>query len=272
MKTHHFAALTAATLLTAAASAQLAYSTPGSSYGNTFDNLLTAATANAWANDSNPYTGWFLFNSNLAAITSYNAGNGGSNGGNFYSFGATGSTERALGGVGASTSPYFGTPGPASGAVAGWIAFAVTNTTGTTLTNFGVGFNGEQWRNGGATSPNVSVAQTMVLEYGFGATFAAVTTWTAPGGNFDWTSPVFGTTAGAAVDGNTTGLVAGRGGTISNLTWNNGDTLWIRWVERNDAGNDHGLAIDNFSFSATPTPGAAALLGLGGLMTARRRR
>jgi hypothetical protein len=33
------------------------------------------------------------------------------------------------------------------------------------------------------------------------------------------------------------------------LGWNAGDTLWLRWVERNDAGNDHGLAIDNFELA-----------------------
>lgn len=246
---------------------QLSYSTPGSAYGNTFDTLASTGTGNAWTNNTT-FPGWFLFNSTGAAITAYNAGTGSSNTGSFYSFGSTGSGERAFGGV-ASGGGYFGSP--ASGAVAGWIVFGATNTTGLTLTEFTVGFNGEQWRDGGNGTP---VAQTMVLEYGFGATFAAVGTWIAPGGNFDWSSPVFTNTgAGAAVDGNVAGLVTGRGGTISSLNWLNGDTLWIRWVERNDVGNDHGLAIDNMSFSANvPTPGAAALLGIGGLMICRRRR
>src|SRR6185369_827660 len=90
------------------------------------------------------------------------------------------------------------------------------------------------------------------LEYGLGSAFTGVT-WTPPGGAFNWTSPVNTTTAGA-VDGNTTGRVAGRGGAISNFGWNNGQTLWIRWVELNDPGNDHGLAIDDFSFSASVAP------------------
>src|SRR5262249_27115537 len=38
---------------------------------------------------------------------------------------------------------------------------------------------------------------------------------------------------------------AGRGGTLNNLGWAAGSTLWVRWVENNDAGNDHALAIDN---------------------------
>jgi hypothetical protein len=54
--------------------------------------------------------------------------------------------------------------------------------------------------------------------------------------------------------------------------------LWVRWIERNDVGNDHGLAIDDFSLSAAvaavPEPQSWALM-LGGLAAlgfiARRR-
>ena len=66
---------------------------------------------------------------------------------------------------------------------------------------------------------------------------------------FNWTSPVTGTTAGA-VNGNTTGRVNSVGGTLSGLNWASGTTLWFRWIERNDDGNDHGLAIDDFSLTA----------------------
>jgi autotransporter-associated beta strand protein len=140
--------------------------------------------------------------------------------------------------------------------VAGYIAFAATNNSGVNLASFTVGFDGEQWRNGGAATPNFSLPQTMTLQYGFGATFTDVQNWFGPGGTFDWTSPVYGAAAGAtngaAVDGNAAGLVAGRGGTINGLTWGNGQTLWLRWIELNDTGNDHALAIDNFTFTWAP--------------------
>lgn len=250
--------------LASAASGQISY--VGGTYSQNFDTLITTGVNQTWTNNST-LTGWHLFRRTAAAdatptaITLYNAADGTNNTGSFISFGTGTATDRALGGT-ASGGAYFGSP--ASGAVAGWIAVAFQNDTGETLTNFTVAFNGEQWRNGGNTT-----AQTMVLEYGFGATFNTVGSWTAPGGNFDWTS-VVNTATAAGVDGNAAGLVPGRGGTISNLTWTPGQVLWIRWIENNDAGNDHGLAIDNFSF--VPTPGAAALLGIGGLMIGRRRR
>jgi autotransporter-associated beta strand protein len=215
--------------------------------GNTaqnFDSLLNTGTNNTFTNDTtltpgdSTLEGWSLYNFSGSPIGTYNAGAGTSTTGNFYSFGSAGSTERAFGGLGSGGS-YFGTP--ASGAVAGYMAFAATNSSSATLTSFTLEFNGEQWRNAN-TSP-----QTMVLEYGFGATLDAVT-WTAPSGTFNWASPVVGGTAGA-VDGNVAGLVSNLGGTINGLNWATGQTLWLRWTELNDTGNDHALAIDNFSLS-----------------------
>ena len=50
----------------------------------------------------------------------------------------------------------------------------------------------------------------------------------------------------------------------------------MRWTERNDIGNDHGLAIDDLSFSvrAVPEPGALTLMlaGLAAVGFVARRR
>ncbi len=214
------------------------------SYAQNFDTLAPSGAGNAWSNGST-LPGWYLFHqpaSSPVALTTYDASSGTNTTGAFYSFGAAGSGERALGGLG-SGGTYFGSP--SSGSIAGWIAFAATNSSGTDIGSITVAFDGEQWRNGGNTS-----AQSMVFEYGFGASFDAVTTWSAPGGNFNWNSPVATATA-AAVDGNVAGRAANLGGVLSGLDWNAGETLWFRWVERNDAGNDQGLAIDNFSLFAS---------------------
>lgn len=224
----------------------------GSSYSQDFNTLASSGTNPTWANDLT-LDGWYLFRQPVpapVAITDYLVNNGGGNAGSFYSYGSSGSSDRALGGLG-SGGAYFGSP--ATGNIAGWIAFAAANNTGSSLSSFTLSFDGEQWRNGGNTT-----AQTMVLEYGFGSSFSTVTNWITPGSNFNWTSPVATATA-AAVDGNTAGLVSGRGGTISGVSWGVGETLWIRWVERNDTGNDHGLAIDNFTLTVTPPTPAAGI-------------
>ncbi len=252
------AALTGILGLSAAALGQVSISAPGQIYSQNFDTLAsTGTTSLTWANNST-LQGWSLFNSANAAITTYTPGNGSSNTGAFYSFGSSGSSERALGGVGSNN-------------LSGWIALALSNTSGAALNGFSLSFDGEQWRNGGNAT-----AQSMALEYGFGSSFTGVT-WTAPGSDFDWTSPV-ATTSAAAVDGNTAGLVANRGGSISSATWAAGETLWIRWVETNNTGNDHGLAIDNVSVTAgtaIPEPSTYAMIFGGltlGLVALRRYR
>jgi len=251
------------------AAAQFQITTSIGSTAQDFDMLITTGTNQSWTNDTSPVPGdstldgWSLFEFTQGPITSYGANSGSSGTGSFYSFGLSDATERALGGVG-SGGPYFGSP--PIGAVAGYMAFAALNDSGVNLASFALGFDGEQWRNGGNES-----AHTMVLEYGFGTTFDAVSTWIAPGESFDWSSPEVGSTA-AEVDGNTSGSAPGHGGSISGLDWSSGQTLWIRWIERNDPGNDHGLAIDNvtFAWEAVPEPGALSLL-LAGLPFAMRR-
>lgn len=258
--------LTVALCIVGGASGQvISYSTAGSNYTENF-NSLNAGNGNvdlAWAN-SNPggsggtVTGWSLFNpvGGGTALTTYRSLTGNNTAGSFYSFGVTGinsNDERAIGGIG-SGGAYFGSPG--TGAIAGWITVGIQNNTGASLDSFTANFDGEQWR-----VANV-VTQTMVTEYGFGATFNAVTTWNLAGASFDFTSPTLNA-VNSALDGNQgSNRVANLGGTISSLNWVNGDILWIRYRETNDAGSDHGLAIDNFSFSAVSVPEPVAIVSI----------
>jgi len=279
---HIFSAAIAAVLLSLPLSAQIPYASAGSVYSQDFDSLAASGTGNAWANDTT-LPGWSLFrvtsNSDPTpvAITTYNAGTGSLNSGAFYSYGSSGSGERALGGLG-SGAAYFGggsTSGTSlpSGAVAGWIALALQNSTGQALGGFTVQFDGEQWRDGGAATP---AAQTMGFEYGFGSSMAAVPEWFQPGAGLDFVSPVaVSTGSGASVDGNGVGRVPTLGGVVGGVDWAAGETLWLRWVERNDGGSDHGLAVDNLTFAAVPEPSeyataAAAILAL--TWVCRRRR
>lgn len=255
--------ITLAALLAAApAQASIAVADATFAYNQTFDSLATSGASNAWANNST-IAGWSLFRANpSAAVVSYIADAGTSTTGGIHSYGSSG--ERALGALGSNAF---------SGA---WIAVAFQNTSNAAFTGFNIGFNGEQWRDGGSATP---AAHKMTLEYGFGATFATVGTWTAPGGNFDWSSPVIANKSnGATVDGNGAGKVTGLGGTVA-TTWAANDTLWVRWVEKNDTGADHGLAIDNVNLTvmaaAVPEPSSYALM-LAGLcamgFVAKRRK
>lgn len=218
----------------------ISITTLGTPYNQDFNSLTsTAGTGQVWTNDVT-IPGWYLFRRPVPGtpLTTYGGDTGGNNTGQFYSYGTT--TERSLGAIG-SGGAYWGTP--PTGTVAGWMAVAFTNNTGTTVNDVTLGFNGEQWRDANTTS------QPMVLEYGFGTSFTTVT-WIAPGGSFNWSSIVNAGT-NTAVNGNSTGLVTGVGGALSSLNWTPGTVLWVRWVVMNAAGNDHGLSIDDFVFNTS---------------------
>lgn len=245
--------LAAAGLLCGAAAAQatILVTTPSFVYSENFDSLVSAPAA--FVNDST-LPGWSLFRS--AGVMSLLQGNGSSGTGGHYSFGNLGAIERALGSI------------ASGGTATNYIVGAFTNGTGLTITDFTAAFAGEQWRNGGNTA-----VHTLPAEYGFGATYAGVT-WAPLAATFTVSSLVNTATA-APVDGNLAGRTTGLGGTVL-TNWTAGDTLWLRWVDVNDAGNDHGLAIDDFSLrvTAVPEPGALALLlaGLGVIGNVARRR
>jgi|GEM_PF-697376 len=218
------------------------------SYTQIFDTLAKTGTSLGWTNDLT-LAGWSLFRQPMpgTALSTYATSDGSSSTGSFVSYGSTGSTDRALGGVG-SGGVYFGSPG--SGSIAGWVALALTNMTGEAIERLSIVFNGEQWRNGGNTT-----IQTMVLQRGYGDRFEQVPTWFTPGGPFNWSSPV-ATANAAPVNGNISGRIAGRGGELdlSTSPWAPGSTLWLRWIETNDVGNDHGLAIDDLTIQTVLMP------------------
>jgi endonuclease/exonuclease/phosphatase family metal-dependent hydrolase len=229
-------------------------------YTQNFDSL----TGTSWINEAT-LPGWSLFiqpdSPGALPISQIGISDGTSTAGSFYSFGATGGNDQALGGIG-SGGAYFGSP--LTGSVAGWIAVALTNSTGATQNTPRFTFDGEQWRDGGAQA-----AQSMNLQFGFGTDFNNVTTWNNAPALFDWSSPVFTSTTGVAVVGNSAGLVASVGGTLDLTSaggWASNTTLWLRWVENNDPGNDHGLAIDNFAFTAS-SPGINFTSSAGTLFT-----
>jgi hypothetical protein len=209
-----------------------------------FDTLATSGTANTWTDDST-LPGWYAqFTTPTTSPTTYRADAGGSNTGAIYSWGTGTSTERAFGSVSS------GTPGTI------YFALKLTNATGGTITSLDINFNGEQWRNGGNTSAQTLAFQYQVASPGTITDANTPTTgWTAFNA-LDFVSPTVGATP-AALDGN---AAANRTAKSANLplTVNNGGEVWLRWMDINDTGNDHGLAIDDFSvtpngFGATPT-------------------
>ncbi|HEV2837162.1 MAG TPA: Calx-beta domain-containing protein, partial [Pyrinomonadaceae bacterium] len=200
--------------------------------------MASTGTGLAWT-DNSTIPGWY------SSRTTYNSGTGSSNTGALYSFGVAGTnpvTDRALGSVGSGgTGTVF------------WGARFVNNT-GNTITSLDVSYNGEQWRTGGSSNATPSIAQTADFQYQV-ANAGAITTINTPSTGWvdqdalDFTSPTFGTTVGAALDGNAAANRTAKSSTIS-LTVAPGQEVWLRWRDIDHANNDHGLAVDDLSVTA----------------------
>src|SRR6476661_1873141 len=122
-------AVVIATVLHVSAAGSVALTTLDVAYTQNFDTLV-----NSGSSDVLP-TGWWLSESGTNANTTYTAGTGSANSGDTYSFGAAGSTERALGGL-------------QSGSLVPTIGASFTNSTGGVITSIDIEYVGEQWRLG----------------------------------------------------------------------------------------------------------------------------
>jgi hypothetical protein len=246
----------------------------GGTYAQNFDSLASTGNDVAFTDDvtldgwtaysgDTGYSGTGAFTFGLGTVTAiadaYDASNGGSNAGELYSFGTTGSNERALGSVGSG----------GSGEI--FIALQVTNATGLTANSFDLSFDGEQWRRGGTNTPQR--AESLLFFYRVGGTqFDATGTWTSVS-LLDFVSPEISSTAAASLDGNGSGNRVSLSQLVS-TTIAPGDSLWLAWVDPDNGGSDHGMAIDNLTLSlaTVPEPGSALLAAGGAALALMRRR
>jgi len=251
--------------LATSAFGQVTISSFSTTYSQTFDSL---STAGSWSNNST-IAGWYAQTTANATIATFGLNTGSTTTAGLYSYGVAGtnaSTDRALGFM--ASNAFTGSGG------SGYFGLRLTNAAGVTATSFTLAYSGEEWRR-----ENNAASQSLTVQYAFGATSVVDSnvTWTTISA-LTFTSPIVGATTGAALDGNAT---ANRATFTTGVTaaWTSGSELWIRWVDPNDSGNDHVLAIDNVSFSAAgaavPEPSTyaalAGALALAGVIVHRRR-
>ena len=213
--------------------AQIAMSS--GSYAQDFNSLAPGGTSNPWT-DNSTLPGWYASRtSGGPAVTTYRAESGTSTAGALCSFGSTASSERALGSVAS------GTPGN--------FAYGVrfTNDTAFTQTNIFISFTGEQWRNGG-----MAAQQTLAFSYRISS--GAITDSDAANANawisfanLSFSAPTVSATA-SALDGNAaTNQQSFINVALAGVNVAPGQELFLRWLDVDDAGFDHGLALDDLT-------------------------
>ena len=245
-----------ATLSLAGATASADYSVgPSLTVTEDFNGLISTGTTTYGPNvgDQVAIAGTGFAGSKVAGNATTNlalrADAGTSNAGSLYSYGATSSTERALGTLAS------GSVTPAFGAV-------IVNNSGFDLVSFALTVDREQWRS------STSSVNTITFAYGVsGGAITAANFLTSTAltnlATFDLVGAAPVTTNGA-LDGNANAITLV--GTIP-VSLAQGQSLFIRWTDVDNTGSDAGLAIDNLRLvgvvRAVPEPGSLALLGLG---------
>jgi hypothetical protein len=194
--------------------------------------------------------GWSFIESGSGANPTYAAGTGSASTGNTYSFGTSGSVERALGSV-------------RSASVAAVWGVGVINATGSVLAGLDVSFVGEQWRLG-ATGRSDRIE----FAYSLDATALGLGTWVEVN-ELDFVAPVAAGTVGA-LNGNLAANRSSRAFSLTGLDLPAGAGMWLRWSDFDASGADDGLAIDEVVLTARPVeqapvpdgwpPGAGALV------------
>lgn len=199
----------------------------GGTYSQNFDTLSN--TAGSTTNSTLP-TGWLLNETGGGTRDNeqYAVDTGSSNTGDAYSYGAAGSTERALGSL-------------RSGTLIATYGACFSNATGATLLNFDVGYTGEQWRLGTAAR-----ADQIDFQYSVDATSLTTGTWVDVNA-LDFVTP--NTATVGAKDGNAAGNRTTLAATINGLNIASGATFCIRFNDADASNADDGLSIDDFSLA-----------------------
>lgn len=215
----------------------------GTAYTQDFNTLANTGTS------STVPAGWAFSESGTSANTTYTAGTGSGNTGDTYSFGATGNTERAFGGL-------------LSGNLVPTIGACFTNNTGSSVTSLAISYTGEQWRLGASGRG----ADRIDFQYSTNATSLTTGTWTDVDA-LDFSSPITTGTVGA-LDGNAAANRTSINFTISNLNIASGTTFFIRWNDFNVSNADDGLAVDDFSLTPMGGGGGTPALSVNNVTVA----
>ena len=206
---------------------QLCVQYTGGLYQEDFDSLSATGTSNTAATVP---MGFAFVEAGTGSQITYAADDGNGSTGSTYSYGTAGNGERAFGELTSST-------------VQSTLGMCVVNSVGVPISSFKVGYRGEEWRLGVADA----TVDRLDFQYSLNATTLNNGTWTDVD-TLDFTTPA---NAGVgAKDGNS----ASNRVTFAPVTITPPSSIpsnavfFLRWVPSNIAGDNDGLAIDDFNF------------------------
>ena len=217
---------------------------PAGSYSQTFDGAFLSSSDYSLIDNAAPNLGWYAFRTTGNAVPNiFDAEAGSDNTGEFNNYGPAGNLERAMGSVASNGTDtlYYG--------------LRIQNNTGILCRSVRVTYTGEQWRDASNTP--------QTLEFSYQVSAGPITSLTA--GTFidfdalDFVSPT--NSNSGALDGNAAANRTLRDQAIF-IDIPIGGEIMLRWADVNNAGNDHGLSIDDLTFTLfIPSAAGASVSG-----------
>lgn len=218
---------------------------------NTFSNVISTTTGVQTSLGpvvSTNLNGWFGAKIAGAGNPDLVANDGSSSSGALYNYGTTGDTNRSLGALAT------GTTTAAFGAL-------ISNSTGVTLNSIILNLTGKFWRS--------STTEVNTLNFAYGVVdgvtvnnnnfLTAVAGTNLPSANVVGPAPVV---SNGPLDGNNPTNQVLISNVVIPVTLAPGETMFFRWQDFNNGGNDAGLAIDDLSLTASTnlaTPSVATV-------------
>ena len=258
----------------------VSYSVLGETISQNFDGLPSAGTTSLTGSATvgnqvgvPGVGGWELAKVGGSAPADSTLNTAYSTGGRFYAMGTV-VGERALVALGSGS--FFGASGT-----------SLINDTGMAIEGFAVSFASEIWAVQG-TSTATPAEDRLTFAYGFSGGAVAAGNYLSSAAmvafsGLDAVSPssnaltgtVSGTDPARLRDGNAAAFRSTVSGTVTDIVWEPGQTLFLRWSDADTAGFDAMMGIDDFSFAAAvpePTSGALGAAAAVVLLSRRRRR
>jgi len=231
----------------------------GGTYQQSFDSLPSTGSIGSsikWTNNVTlpGWYGWFTGGKNAAGSPTIIVLDDGSLSptAQLYNYGLTNgagnSTNRALGLL----------PGATPGNV--MVGVCLSNTSAATYNSFTVTYTGEQWRTANTSQ------RTLIFAWAIGTPANlndATVSWQA-NAYLNFISPQFFTNNGVPLNGDDATNQVNLANTVGGLAWAPGTALWLRFTNPN-INDNQGLALDNFTFSASTNTAPAYNPVLGNL-------
>jgi hypothetical protein len=216
--------------------AQLCGQLSGFSFSENFNNMATTGSNNSKSSLPSEFS--FVEDGSSGNLT-YSADTGAGSAAETYSYGSTGSSDRALGEI-------------TSGTVQSTIGACFVNNTNHAITSLVIGYAGEQWRRGQNGGP------VDKLDFQYSTNSSSLTSGTyIDVDDLDFTSLTTATLGAKNGNNAANRTVFPPTAVTPSAPIQPEATFYIRWVPLNISGANDGLAIDDFSIGAVLSPGIA---------------